>query len=239
MHYQNAFQLSSQEVNNIQVSRADLDQQIAADIFSQSLSQAIQMTQSLSLSHESEHQASPSDANDLTPRVPYPPRDHDPLSEFTTAYLASKAFPTLFPTGAGDPWRLDAYSDANTQLMKFRHLLRYCEEVDGKLEFRFAQHPRFVLWVYNIHYRHRTLSQGDIYLQQNPEDANLTIEEIQQLLQTNDSDNSVLKRIRHYMANIPGSPSYWHNVSCDLKAIIDSKGPPTVFFTLSFADTYN
>lgn len=146
------------------------------------------------------------------------------------------AFPTLFPTGAGDPWRLSCHSDSTTFLMKFRHLLRYCEYVDDQLECRFANHPRFVLWLYNIHYRHRTLSQGDIYLRQNPADANLTIEEIQELISNNRENNPVIRRIQRYMANIPGSPSYWHNVSSQLKAIIDCKGPPHVFFTFSFAD---
>lgn len=212
-----------------------LDQLEPPQSFEMSLSQAIIMTQSMSISNDNEPPQQ-SQHIDSTPRVPYPPRDYDPLSEFSTPYLGSMAFPTLFPLGAGDPWALSRHSDATSQLMKFRHLLRYAEHFNEKLECRFAQHPRFVLWLYNIHYRHRTLSQGDIYLKQNPEDANLTMEEIQELLRTNDHQNSVLKKIRHYMATIPGSPSYWHNVSCDLRAIIDSKGPPHVFFTLTFAD---
>ena len=207
--------------------------------FESSLSQTLNLTQNLSIratQHSSPAQIESSP--DLTPRLPYPQRDHDPLSDFSTPYLASMAFPTLFPTGAGDPWKLGAYSDTASQLMKFRHLFRYCEVIGGQMECRFAQHPRFVLWIYNIHYRHRTLSQGDVYLQQNPQDANMTLEEIQQLLDKSDRENSVLKKIQHYMANIPGSPSYWHNVSCQLKAIIDCKGPPHVFFTFSFADWY-
>ena len=35
------------------------------------------------------------------------------------------------------------------------------------------------------------------------------------------------------MANIPGTPSYWHNNMEDVKAIFNDFGCPTVFWTLS------
>ena len=147
------------------------------------------------------------------------------------------AFPILFPTGRGDPWKLNRFTKSDKYLMRFRHLLRYCEvNSNGTLECRFASHPRFVLWIYNIHYRHRALSQGDIYLKQNPGDANLSIEEIQDLLRNTDRNNPVLKRIQRYMSSILSTPSYWHTISCQLKAIIDNKAPPHLFFTFSFAD---
>ena len=100
---------------------------------------------------------------------------------------------------------------------------------------RFARHPRFILWACNIYFRHRTLDQGDIYLQQNPGDANKTIEEIQSMLEETQSAN-LINNIRRYMANIPGSPSYWFNAAAELDAIIDSRGPPHFFFTFTYAD---
>lgn len=103
--------------------------------------------------------------------------------------------------------------------------------------YRFAKHPRFILWIYNIHYRHRTLGQGDIYIKQHPGDANLSVQEIPDLL-TSKRPNNIINNIRRYMANIPGTISYWYNINAKLKEIIESKGPPHVFFTLSFADRY-
>lgn len=175
----------------------------------------------------------------VPPRLPYPIRDQDPVSEFSTGYLGTLAFPCLFLNGRGDPWQLTAESVPEKRLGNMRHLLKYCEKTqDGKLECRFAENPRFVLWVYNIHYRHLALNQGKIYLQQNPGDANLTLDEIRDLLNANNRTNPVLNRIRHYMSGIPGTPSYWHNNSCNLKAIIESKGLPHVFFTFTFADRF-
>lgn len=198
------------------------------------LSQAISQSLSISVPSQEAQGTPPIEA---TPRMPYPPRDIDPLNEWTTDYLAAMAFPTLFPTGRGDPWKLSRFYSSVSFVARFRHLLRYCEiNSDGTLECRFASHPRFVLWLFNIHFRHRALSQGDIYLKHNPGDANLSIDEIQELLRNTDRNNPVLNRIQRYMSTISSTPSYWHNISCQLKAMIDSKGPPHIFFTNSYAD---
>jgi hypothetical protein len=153
------------------------------------------------------------------------------MSEFSTPNLASMAFPTLFPDGRGDPFAISANYTDKTRLLKIRHLMLY-----GRLVSRFAEHPRFVLWCYNIFVRHRMLSQGDIYTQQCPGDANMSVEQIRELMEGPDRANRVLKNMRRYMANIPGTPSYWYNVSEQVKATIESKGPPHAFFTFTFAD---
>lgn len=104
--------------------------------FKFSLSQTIQMTQSLSISdHDDQQQYQQLDS---TPRLQYPTHNIDPLSEFSTPFLASMAFPTLFPRGVGDPWTLSRHSDSTTQLMKFRHLLRYCEVHNEKITMKFT-----------------------------------------------------------------------------------------------------
>lgn len=59
-------------------------------------------------------------------------------------------------------------------LNKVKNLLYYGETVNNELECRFAQHPRFVMWIHYILYRHKTMSQGNIYLQQNEKDKLLT-----------------------------------------------------------------
>ena len=145
------------------------------------------------------------------------------------------AFPSLFPYGTGDPFGVYKESSKKTRLQKIQHLLRYCELINGVLVSRFAEHPRFVLWVHNLVVRHRMLQEGDVYLQQNPGDANLTSEAIQDMLNNNDNQG-LINRMRLYMANVPGTGPYWHKCNSELKAIIDQKGPPHLFFTFSFAD---
>ena len=39
-----------------------------------------------------------------------------------------------------------------------------------------------------------------------------------------------------FMRNIPGSPAYWKRFMYDVLAMIKQLGPPTWWFTLSFAD---
>ena len=149
------------------------------------------------------------------------------------------AFPTLFPLAQGDPFGIYPNSGSKSFLAKIRHLLMYSDGTNDTFESRFAQHPRFVLWCYNIYFRHLTLSQGDIYLKQNPQDGNLTIEKLKELIKNPIKDNNVIKNMKRYMANVPGSPSYWSNVRNQLNAIIETKGPPHFFITLSFADRFS
>lgn len=172
------------------------------------------------------------------PELEYPEHSIDPLSEFNTAYLASMAFPTLFPTGKGDPFAVSERTHKESLLTRVKKLLYYGEYDKDSLECRFAQHPRFVMWIHNIIYRHKTLDQGNVYLQQNQNDKMLSTEEIKTMIE-NGQINNVINNLKRYMANIPGSSSYWQSVHNDLSAIIDSKGPPHVFFTHSYADFYD
>ena len=84
------------------------------------------------------------------------------LNEFTTEYLPSMAFPTLFPDGKGDPTnfstrRLISKSDTECFSEKIKHLIKFAEFIEGKWIFRFAAHPRFGFWAYNMLYRRRLL----------------------------------------------------------------------------------
>lgn len=106
----------------------------------------------------------------------------DPINEFDVQYLASMAFPTLFPDGKGDPTNKAVHSeisDSATQSFadKLKHLIKFADKRDEKWIYRFASHPRFAYWAYNILYRRRILAQGNFFLKQNPSDANLTFDE--------------------------------------------------------------
>ena len=47
-----------------------------------------------------------------------------------------------------------------------------------------------------------------------------------------------MKRLQRYAAKVKGSNQYWFQRHQELHALLDQKGPPTVFWTVSSADTY-
>ena len=85
--------------------------------------------------------------------------------------------------------------------------------------------------------RKRILQQTGIFLEQNPGEAHLTVEELQEMA-ANNSANVFLSKMSRYLANISGSNAYWFKARENLKAIISNVGPPTFFFTFSSADMH-
>ena len=101
----------------------------------------------------------------------WPDIGQTPVNEFQTPFLATMAFPTLFPYAQGDPTnpgrqRAVSLTDA------LAHLIRYGERThDDQWKWRFASHPRFPYWGLNMKQRHQLLSQVNVYLHQHPHDA--------------------------------------------------------------------
>jgi len=90
----------------------------------------------------------------------------EPINEFNTPFLASLAFPTLFPDTKGEPTnpaliRNIARSDTESFSEKLKHLVKFGEIEKGKWFYRFTSHPRFAFWGFNMLYRKRLLSQGN------------------------------------------------------------------------------
>ena len=101
---------------------------------------------------------------------------------------------------------------------------------------RFASHPRFGYWAYNMLHHREILGQG-LFFKQNPSEANLTLYDLKQMLQSNSYD-SFMSKLMHYAKNVTGMNAYWNKARDNLKAIIiiRQKGAPTIFWTLSRAD---
>lgn len=91
------------------------------------------------------------------------------------------AFPSLYPDGTGDPTNLATKCNV-TLGEKVKHLIRFRECINDKWEYRFASHPRFAYWAFNTLKRHRLLSQGSIYLKQNPVDSHLSVQQLKPML---------------------------------------------------------
>ena len=190
------------------------------------------------LSHSNNNQleidAIQAEINDL--KVDWPSVDSNPVNEYTTHFLATMAFSTLFPDGKGDPTNPCLLRDVPF-CNRIQHLLKFAEKVDESWFYRFASHLRFSYWALDMIHRRRTLQQSTIFLKQNPGQSHLTLEELREMV-TNNTISSFMSKLSRYVSNVTGSVAYWHRVREDLKAIIDNKGVPTNFFTFSVADMH-
>ena len=114
---------------------------------------------------------------------------------------------------------------------RIKHLLKFAECIDDKLVYRFASHPRFLYWAFNMIQRKHILQQSGIFLKQNPGEAHLTIDELREMADSNanaDNANLFLSKISRYVGNIAGTNTYWNRVRDELKAIIINVGPLVV-----------
>ena len=167
----------------------------------------------------------------------WPDIEQTPINEFQTPFLATMSFPTLFPYGRGDPTyagreRSVSLADA------LKHLIKYAKKSsDNQWHWCFANHPRFPYWGLNMKQRHQLLSQANIYLQQHPEDANLTIEEMKSMIGQLSAEQ-LMNRLQRYAAKIQGSSQYWFQHYLELRALLEQKGSPTFFWTVSAADCH-
>ena len=176
--------------------------------------------------------------NQLSENEPmsWPSVENEPINEYQVSHLATMAFPTLFPDGKGDPTNQGLLRDVPLQ-ERIKHLLKFAEIIDGKWVYRFANHPRFSYWAFNMIQRKRILQQSGIFLKQNPGEAHLTIDELREMAASNDA-NVFMSKVSRYVGNIAGTNAYWNRVREELKAIITSVGAPTLFFTFSSADMH-
>jgi len=171
------------------------------------------------------------DTRSQQPSAPTPalawPSCGSPVNEFNTEGYMSTAFPTLFPTGAGN--FLAPRQCAVTIGYFFKHLMMY---QDG----RFARHPRFRYFALNTEMRWRALQTGRIYVHQHPQDARLTVEELRDMVGREGEIFS--SRVLHYATSLRGTRQYWFKQRSQLIAMIDTLGLPTVFITHSAADLH-
>ena len=161
----------------------------------------------------------------VPPTVSWPQSGSAPINEFNTEGYMSCAFPTLFPTGAAD--FLAPRPLAVTIGNYFKHMMMY---EDG----RFAKHPRFRYFALNTEMRWRALQAGRIYVRQHPHDAQLSVEELRDMVGR--EGEAFSNRVLHYATSLRGTRHYWFKQRSHLIAMVDTLGLPTVFFTHSAAD---
>ena len=148
-----------------------------------------------------------------------------PLNEFTTEGYFTCAFPTLFPTGAGDS--LGQRQVQVTISNYFKYLMQYD---DG----RFAQHPRFRFFALNTEMQHRALQTSRVYIRQHPGDAQLSLDELRDMVGR--QGEAFSNRVLHYASSLRGTKQHWQCQRSRLLSMVDTLGLPTIFFTHSAAD---
>ena len=117
-----------------------------------------------------------------------------PTNEFTTEGYFSCAFPTLLPTGAGDfsGQRQNQITIGNY----FKHLMMYDDS-------RFAKHPRFRFFALNTEMRWRALQTGRVYVRQHPGDAQLSLDELRDMVGR--QGEAFSNRVLHYASSLRGT----------------------------------
>ena len=96
-----------------------------------------------------------------------------PINEFTTEGYFSCAFPTLFPTGAGD------FSGQRQNQVTIGNYLKHLTMYDDN---RFTKHPRFRFFGLNTEMRWRALQTGRVYVKEHPGDAQLSLDELRDMV---------------------------------------------------------
>ena len=101
--------------------------------------------------------------------IPWPTRDNNPISEYTTVHFFTLAFPCLFPYGSGDFFTSRRVTCSSLSEWA-DHLLWY---EDG----RFAHHQYLKFVVHNIIMRKRAAENSKFIVQQKLGDKHLTAAE--------------------------------------------------------------
>ena len=158
--------------------------------------------------------------NEAEDPLEWPSTEGNAVNEFKTDGLATMAFPALFPFGKGDP-TTRARQHGVTLTEAFKHLIKFAERLaNGKYRWRFASHPRFPYWALDMKQRHQLLSQANIYLRQHPADANMTMEELRNMVNSM-SSKQMVNRLQRYVSKVQGTNQYWYQRLQELLTLIE------------------
>ncbi|CAF1095519.1 unnamed protein product [Brachionus calyciflorus] len=115
--------------------------------------------------------------------INFPQASQNSLNEFQTDALCSLAFPKLLPNDAGDPTRKARIKDVS-EALGFKHLMKSVAKSYKNEEFYYAwaKHQKFKFWAYDRLRRHMSLEQCKIFLKHNVHEANLTINDLKNII---------------------------------------------------------
>ena len=139
--------------------------------------------------------------------IPWPILGTECIDEYNTPNILVCSFPCYFPFGNGDVTNKVRSSEV-TLNEAIKHYNKYAveDQTTGKLYYPLAENHKLMHLLQDMDERHRIQSQASIYLQKNHIDANLTINELQQMARNRqDSQSFALNlRMQTFAANILG-----------------------------------
>ena len=152
--------------------------------------------------------------------IDWPPIGLSPINEYNTEGLLSMAFPTLFPTGVPMLKQPRLYEVSMQEYAL--HLIRFHDN-------RFAQHPRFRYYLYNLMMRHRSQATAAVFVKRNLAD---TLPATVSALRTQLShlpDSRVADHAMRFASSLRGTRSFWSKRRGELCDMITQLGSPTFF----------
>lgn len=163
-----------------------------------------------------------------TPTIAWPTISPSPINEYNTEGLFAMAFPTLFPKGKA------AFKQQRMKEIKIHeyalHLLRYHDK-------RFGQHPQFRYFILNIIMRHHSQATSSVFVHKNLHGfLPSTVSDLRQRLQDM-PDDKLADQLMRFSSSICGTRPFWTQRRGELSDMVIQIGCPSLFFTLSVADT--
>ena len=145
-----------------------------------------------------------------------------PLNEFTTEGYFTCAFPTHFPTRAGD-----FLGQRRVQLTIGNYFKQMMQYDDG----RFSQHPRFRFLALNTEMRHFASRMSESMF------ANTQVMHSCPWMNCGTwQEDKGSSRVLHYASSLRGTKEYWQRQRSCVLSMVDTLGLPTIFFTHSAPD---
>ena len=131
--------------------------------------------------------------------LPWPSRSNTPLSEFSTKYFFTIAFPCFFPYASGDftinrPRTCTSLSDCAEHLLWYK---------DG----RFAKHRYLKFIARNMIIKKQTLEKNSFIVQQKLGEPHISISELKEKIEK--GDESICKKISYFSDTLRGSSQCW------------------------------
>src|SRR5579859_1595981 len=96
---------------------------------------------------------------------------------------------------------------------------------------------RFPFFALNTKLRAQAQAQAKMFIRTHPGDADLTVEELRERLNSN-TKATFISSIQRSINWIPGLTPFWQRQRSQLVQMIEQQGSPHLFFTLSAADLH-
>ena len=164
-----------------------------------------------------------------------------PLRLTDTPGLLTKAFPVLYPDGAGD------FTD-KSKMQKCVTLQAYLQHLQSLEHQGLANDRRLPYFLFNTYFRERLASTAKVYVDKNVDVQAVSIAELKEAFNEDQThatgtDSEKFRKIKALLKNanswtgaLPGTPAYWKGVCSKLTAMIRQLHCPHLFCTQSFAD---